>query len=799
MTRQQDVGEAQLIVERTAAKKSLAVTLILAILLSLPGSAAWSQTYNARVVPVTPVGGALAGAAVSAISMGGALIPSLSVNSLGVLALAPVLAAPVVSPAANVSAIVAAAQQAAVTPAAALQAAAPATNVSVKSDAPSSQAAAVTGRAQLDAVAHIAGDSASDKIGVEVVSLGRVFDGSKEISAHVPGNTPVDPSNFAGRSFRPTLKLNHVRGITPVAAGATPTQARMVQTLFQVASIFAEQYAPLDMKKDRFELDLKQQYDTAKSAILGNPAITTRQFQDLLAVLVASMRDYHVSISFHSTESSRLPFQVGGAEGRYYLTHVDREKLPLSAFPFRMGDEVVAFNGQSTADAVKALAGKMTTNTPQTDMKMAELFLTNRRRARGDSDIPQGLADIVIRRQGKFYRVKMPWTYTPEFVAQDVPLRNADLLEPAGMGPIGSGPASGGFLHSLGKAFSAAVHPLVSLFSALRAEDAGNPFMIGARKSFVPRLGEVLWRSKEDSHFDAYIFKAKDGRKMGYIRIAAYDGENDEVREFAKIMAKFQVETEGLVIDQVSNPGGSVFYLYALASHLTDKVLVAPRHRLIIGEADAHQSAELLLKMMRDSKKSPEAREKEEQAAKKKKKMKEDEAPNAGGYPITPKFMALMVKSAQFILQQFNAGKRFTDLIHISGVDDIDPAPKPEERYTKPILLLTNALDFSGGDFFPAIMQDNKRATIMGVRTAGAGGIVNAYSIDQFGIDHLSATSSLAERPNGQPIENLGVTPEIPYEITAKDLRTGFAEYRWKILKALSGILEPAAPAEKKP
>ena len=51
-----------------------------------------------------------------------------------------------------------------------------------------------------------------------------------------------------------------------------------------------------------------------------------------------------------------------------------------------------------------------------------------------------------------------------------------------------------------------------------------------------------------------------------------------------------------------------------------------------------------------------------------------------------------------------------------------------------------------------------------------------------------------AQRANGQPIENLGVTPEIPYEITAKDLRTGFAEYRWKILKALSGIVEPAAP-----
>ncbi|MEK7382650.1 MAG: hypothetical protein AAB262_05115, partial [Elusimicrobiota bacterium] len=63
---------------------------------------------------------------------------------------------------------------------------------------------------------------------------------------------------------------------------------------------------------------------------------------------------------------------------------------------------------------------------------------------------------------------------------------------------------------------------------------------------------------------------------------------------------------------------------------------------------EAHQSAELLLKLMRP--------------APKEKKMKE--APNAAGYPITGELIMMMAHSAQYILQQFNAGKRFTGLAY---------------------------------------------------------------------------------------------------------------------------------------
>lgn len=771
-----------MIFERTAAKKSIAVTLILALGLSLPGTAAWSQTYNARVIPGSAAAGASAAASVTGALSGSFAVPSLSAGSLSVLS-APVLSAPAAAP--SIALVPSALIVAPVSPAAAK--AVPAARAAVL---PAKIAIKTVPAAPFAALSGVAGRSAAPITSVEVVAAGRMFDGSQ---AFAPASA-LDLSGRAPLAFEPhRLRAAASASFTPASpAAATPTQQRMARTLHQVASIFAEQYAPLGLKKELFELDLKREYDKAKAAILANPDITTRQFQDILATLVASMRDYHVSISFHSTESSKLPFSVTEAEGRYYLTYIDRQKLPKEAFPFETGDEVVSFAGQPTAEAVQAIAARMTANVAQTDLRMAELFLTNRRRARGDNDIPQGEAELVIRRKGEFYQVRMPWDYTPELIAQDVPARNAGMLEPEGFGGAApAGAANPGFLSSMGRAIVAAVHPLVELFASMRAETAGNPFMIGARRSFVPRLGKVLWRSDKDSHFDAYIFETKDGKKKGYVRIAAYDGDYAEVREFAKLMAKFQAETDALVIDQVSNPGGSVFYLYALASHLTDKVLVAPRHRMIIGEAEAHQSAQLLLQLMRQQQNPP------QETKKKLRPGQEEEPPNAGGYPITAKFMQLLVRSAQYILQQFTAGHRYTGLIHVGGVDDIDPAPKASERYTKPILLLTNALDFSGGDFFPAILQDNQRATILGVRTAGAGGIVQPFSVNEFGIDRISATTSLAERPNGQPIENLGVTPDIPYEITARDLRTGFAEYRLKILRALEGLLDsgPAPPA----
>ena len=209
------------------------------------------------------------------------------------------------------------------------------------------------------------------------------------------------------------------------------TQRKMSRTLYQVAAIFAEQYAPIDWKKEKFSVDLKREYDKAQAAILADPKITTRGFQDLLTAFVAAMRDYHVSISYNSTERAKLPLLVAGAEGKHYLAYIDREKLPLKIFPFHIGDEIVAFDGKPTSQAVNEIAARLGGNTSETDQRLAELFLTNRRRGRGDTDIPNGDAVLGIRgRDGKLYKVRMPWDYVPELIPQDIPVRDSGLLEP---------------------------------------------------------------------------------------------------------------------------------------------------------------------------------------------------------------------------------------------------------------------------------------------------------------------------------------------------------------------------------
>jgi hypothetical protein len=238
-------------------------------------------------------------------------------------------------------------------------------------------------------------------------------------------------------------------------------------------------------------------------------------------------------------------------------------------------------------------------------------------------------------------------------------------------------------------------------------------------------------------------------------------------------MSLFQQKTEALVFDQVNNPGGDLFFMYALLSRMTDRPLDAPDHRVAISEEDASEAIEQILSSNRISSEED---------------VLEMLGETISGYAVTYTLWKQALAYAKFIYKEFKDGRRLTRPIPIAGVDRIEP--NPGARYTKPIVVLANALDFSCADLLPAILQDNRRAVVFGSRTSGAGGAVkNLEFPNQFGIAGLAYTWTIALRPDGSPVENNGVAPDRPYEISESDLLNAFAGYKKAVNDAVAAAL----------
>ncbi len=105
--------------------------------------------------------------------------------------------------------------------------------------------------------------------------------------------------------------------------------------------------------------------------------------------------------------------------------------------------------------------------------------------------------------------------------------------------------------------------------------------------------------------------------------------------------------------------------------------------------------------------------------------------------------------------------------------------------YSKPVFMMIDELDFSGGDATPAILQDYGRVKLVGVNTAGAGGTVEQFSSKGMFPVSYSLTTSLMVRPGGRLVENYGVKPDIEFELTSQDVADGFSSTFDRLLTQL--------------
>ena len=543
---------------------------------------------------------------------------------------------------------------------------------------------------------------------------------------------------------------------------------RMCQDLDIIRHMLDVSYAPFNWKKNSFQWDLEEALRVSKEKIILSEKITTRQFHQIVNQFLNTTRGHHVGVVFISTEASTLPFSVRGVEGHYYVDWIDPDSPYIHPL-IKLGDEIISFNDQPIQEIIDDYRIKLEfQSNPQTDQSLSEMYLTHRSGKKGD-DIPTGAVTIVLKSAADdvLRTCQLIWDYNNELISDHANEQSAEL-RPAHI--------------FLPKSFSTAKNKKLSMLNPL-LELHLHPRKASSsdfNKSFLPELGDIL-SDESVKPFYAYIYKNEEGRLIGYIRIDTYSGDTKATKTFGKIIKKFKEKTDALVIDQLNNPGGGLLYLYSILSCLTDHSFITPKHCLSITQEDVLNAHRVLWDL----------RHIDTDQDFKKFISEGDFNKQLYGPFFFKNFNYVLFLRAynQFIISEWNKGKSFTSPTHVDGVDHINPHPK--YRYTKPICVLMNELGFSASDFFSAILQDNKRATLFGTRTAGAGGYVAAQSFPNLnGIDRVFYTASLALRPNGDPIEDLGVIPDIEYQITKEDLQNEYKFYIQAVNEAINGLLK---------
>ena len=276
--------------------------------------------------------------------------------------------------------------------------------------------------------------------------------------------------------------------------------------------------------------------------------------------------------------------------------------------------------------------------------------------------------------------------------------------------------------------------------------------------------------------YPAYIFSVdnekKEKVKVGYIYLDTFSPADamQAFLDFKETLSKFKAKcVKSIVIDTINNGGGSLGLGIALAQTLSKKKLELPGIQLRLSDS-------WLLEFR-------------------------EQADNPGYNPTVKRLKQMAYDSLE---KDIADGRWLSSPLPIEALGDftswIDTYNSPGSE-TK-IVVLVNEMCASMCDIFSAIMQDNKRAVIMGAQSMGAGGNVVNHSSSPRTNFQVRQTESLITRNNGSYIENNGTTPDIELVVNT-DAKNKYSNIINKALaeaaKSNEVVIQPVpapAPAE---
>lgn len=479
-------------------------------------------------------------------------------------------------------------------------------------------------------------------------------------------------------------------------------------------------YGPMDWKEELLGIDFFEYVHQYEDRIKN--VVDDLEYFDLMFDFIAQFDDGHTTYTIPSTYTALLPFNTDLYEGKLIVDAIYDPSISIE-----IGDEIVSFDGVTAADMIEGFRKYFPGGFDLCVNRWATTLVTTRPQQLYPYAPVSGDAVFTVRHlDGSEDTLILPWiVFGSEYIAgyYEDPFTKSgeDLTILERLDRIVIDGPRGDFLMNVGK-------------YGHRVPSFQLP------DTFEQRLGT-------NASHEYYSGTYTSGQyTIGFIRIPKmWVDQQSSYDTFAQEIEEMKALTDGLIIDITDNPGGSTItcQTYAQRLHTGNFTTIKFQYRPlleIINDLEAYLFNNNLSVAERE----------------------------------------WLTGIIDEFIEAYQSEKLLTDPITLSAptANGVFPALTDSAGnpvgYDKPIIILINELSISGGDFFPAIMQDSGRAKLLGVRTAGAGGHVVTYNLEMpYTEASLRITESLMYRPqevhpDGYPathyIENVGVHPDIYYD-----------------------------------
>lgn len=615
---------------------------------------------------------------------------------------------------------------------------------------------------------------------------------------------------FKGTFFAKTLLMGTVAlsliGFSASRAFAQSGREELENEVEILIRTIENNYGPLRMKADAIGLDWRG--TKASWRARAEAMKSTNDLYFLVADGLAQLNDAHVSVSLPSTLTWRLPLQFIRVGDQAFVGYVETKPMREAGCPVTLGDELVGVGGRKIA---QAQSQSPLFNKDANAVTNRATFLLQLTRLNETTGIPLSL---LPNRKATFdfASERGDFRCVVDYVVDGVGLINREIEVPvpdfnpssrlAESNPFGLSPEQ----QARARAIERLVRKAHELFktevavveaqapSIDEGEKLGQLMSIGANEPFfklpanfkrisLPVFGAAI----ASNHLFAGTFE-HNGKRVGFMRIPSYVPSVAYTMQFGLryVISRLEASSDVLIIDQTNNPGGMVVYSDMIVKALTGGYDRSKHMRFAVRPTESflRQFAEMIhgLESSKDESGLPPEKFAELLGHIKADYKRIHDAYQKRAFMSEPISLLSMSEMMEAMIDGM------ANVIPLRGLLEKAIGAQvfnPDVKYTKPVFMLINELDFSGGDATPANLQDYGRVTLVGVRTAGAGGSVENFRQRVSQDFSFSLTVSLMVRADGSYVENYGVMPDVPFELVQSDVREGYTKVLSRLLRTL--------------